>query len=505
MSLFHSTVSRRDFMKGLGMTSAGIGTASVVAPTFRDMDELVASAQSVHPKNPWWVKERNFLDSTTEIDWDKMQRFEGGKYDPMGSLSIANQNKFNATVPVRRKQFILDNAPGKSLRDFALNMSSVGYATSGAFIWGPYVKLAGVKGYFLGEQGLVVTPKALGVPNWEGTPEENARMMRSVFQHMGASDVSFGQIIEDKTKKLINLSTADYGPNMRIEFEDVEKAYVVDDGKPAPTGKMVIPNKCKSVIVFKIRQSQEMTKKGNSYMARSGSNKAYDQLAITNYRVKSFLNGIGYDAMSGGTYGITCARPGWGSLFGLGELARTQQLIAPVEGPVMRATAIMITDLPLPVTNPIDSGTNKFCYTCRKCANICPSGAIYKEQEPDFIRTPLNSTGGVQDYPADELKPELFNNSPGYKRWPLNHFACRSYWTLNTASCNFCIGACVFNKSSQSSIHEIIKTAIGTTPVLNSFFTSMDQNFGYGHLPEDQWENWWDEEHAVSPMPFTNY
>jgi len=494
-------------MKGLGIAGAGFGSAAVIPRVFHDMDEVIGSPQGVHPKNPWWVKERDFLNPTTEIDWARMQRFEGGKYNPMGSLTLENQQKINAETSASRKKALLENAPGKTLRDFSLNMSAVGYATTGPWIWGPYVKRAGVKGYFLGEQDSIMTPEMLGVPRWEGTPEENARMMRSVFQFMGASEVSFGQIIEDSTKKLINLSTSDYGPDMRIVFEDVNKAYVVDDNRPPPltTGKMVIPNRCKSVIVFKIRQSQEMTKKGNGFIARAGSNKAYDQLAITNYRVKAFLNGIGYEAMSGGTYGITCARPGWGTLFGLGELARTQQLIAPTEGPVMRSTAIMITDLPLPVTNPIDAGTNKFCHTCLKCAQICPSGAIYMGKDPDFIQTPLDHTGGVTGYPADQLKPELFNNSPAYKRWPLNHFACRSYWAINGASDNWCIGACVFNKFDDSTVHTLVKGVVGTTSVFNSFFTNMDQAFGYAHQPEEDWDNWWDEEHAVTSMPFTNY
>ncbi|MEL7561879.1 MAG: reductive dehalogenase [Dehalogenimonas sp.] len=490
-------------MKNLGIAGAGIGAAAAAAPAFTDMADVISKAQSIHPKNPWYVKEREYLNPTTEIDWNKMERFEGGPYDPVKCLSTADYQKIMAEMGANRKNFILNNAPGKTLRDFALNMSAAAYPN--AVIWGPYVKHARVKGYFLGEQGSVFTPQMLGVPRWEGTPEDNARMMRSVFQHFGAAEVSFGEIIEGKTKKLINLSTTDWGPNMRIMFEDVDKAYVVDDGKDLATGKMVIPNRCKSVIVFKIRQSQEMTKKGNSYIARSGSNKAYDQLAITNYRVKAFLNGIGYEAMSGGTFGITCARPGWGALFGMGELARSMQMIAPTEGPVMRATAIMVTDLPLPVTNPIDAGTNKFCHSCFKCADICPSGAIYKEPNPDFIQCPTNHSGGVPGYVAEKLKPETFNNSPGYKRWPLNHFACRSYWTVNSASDNWCIGACVFNKMDEATIHPLIKMTVGASPVFNGFFTNMDIAFGYDHQPEDKWEDWWNEEHKVVPMPFTNY
>jgi hypothetical protein len=34
MSKFHSTVSRRTFMKGLGLAGAGLGTAAATAPVF---------------------------------------------------------------------------------------------------------------------------------------------------------------------------------------------------------------------------------------------------------------------------------------------------------------------------------------------------------------------------------------------------------------------------------------------------------------------------------------
>jgi histidinol-phosphate/aromatic aminotransferase/cobyric acid decarboxylase-like protein len=40
MGKFHSTVSRRTFMKGLGLAGAGIGAAAAAAPVFHDLDEV---------------------------------------------------------------------------------------------------------------------------------------------------------------------------------------------------------------------------------------------------------------------------------------------------------------------------------------------------------------------------------------------------------------------------------------------------------------------------------
>ena len=53
---FHSTLSRRDFMKGLGLAGAGIGTVAAVAPAFHDLDEL--TSKGTQTQLDWWVKER---------------------------------------------------------------------------------------------------------------------------------------------------------------------------------------------------------------------------------------------------------------------------------------------------------------------------------------------------------------------------------------------------------------------------------------------------------------
>ena len=88
MSTFHSTVSRREFMKALGLSTAGLSAVAVSAPVFHDLDELMSSEAS--PKKPWWV--RTVDKPTAEVDWDVTKRYDrrnfffstgvGAKYYP---------------------------------------------------------------------------------------------------------------------------------------------------------------------------------------------------------------------------------------------------------------------------------------------------------------------------------------------------------------------------------------------------------------------------------------
>ena len=66
MSIFHSTVTRRDFMKGIGLTGAALGAAGMVAPVYHDMDEVLASETSWW-KRPWYIKEREH-DNHNELE-----------------------------------------------------------------------------------------------------------------------------------------------------------------------------------------------------------------------------------------------------------------------------------------------------------------------------------------------------------------------------------------------------------------------------------------------------
>ena len=136
MSMFHSTVSRRDFMKGLGLGAAAIGGVGLVAPVFHDLDELTASGES-KIKRAWWVKEVD--EPTVEIDWSIMKRHHGG-HSTQSSAVVARYpglEAYNAMKKTEKSDAdrMKDNEPGYRLRDAALSGGAISLSGGSTASW----------------------------------------------------------------------------------------------------------------------------------------------------------------------------------------------------------------------------------------------------------------------------------------------------------------------------------------------------------------------------------
>ena len=131
------------------------------------------------------------------------------------------------------------NMPGRTLRDLGLKMCGWG---------GKLYRRSRPTWYkeFHEGSGAAPTPGQMGVPKWQGTAEENARMVRAALRISGASTVGFVELTE-KTKKLIwtNVYHPPFAPYV---FEEADHPVAAPD-------KAVIPNKCKYAIVYTTRQS----------------------------------------------------------------------------------------------------------------------------------------------------------------------------------------------------------------------------------------------------------
>lgn len=439
---YHSTLSRRDFMKFLGLGAASVGLASAARP-LADLDEAMASpvAESVQP---FWVK--NVSKPTIEIDWDVIQRFDQRNVTFASAKKLLGDDRYNEVLKKaeqRAKNGAINNTPGLTVRDQALEAAAWGWRNITVAWTGDVI---------------TETPEERGIPQWKGTPEEAARTVRVAARYFGASDVGFVKLTE-QTKKLI--FTSDRGGSALV-FEDTDKPY------EEPKKKRVIPTgRDLWGIVFMIPQSLIMTKRGDVGGFGESVGYAYARVNFTAERIHSFLHALGYWHMGGDGKSVG-PTPAWGTLAGLGEMSRTNRLVSPKYGNTFRTTGIILTDLPLAESQPIDAGIWKFCQTCKKCAEKCPSGAISMADKPSReVVGPWNNPG-IVGYYDDALK---------------------CWEQLTISGCSTCHAVCPYNKMDKAVLHDLVKFTIAKAPVFNGIIRSMDDAFGYGLFenPEDFW------------------
>jgi epoxyqueuosine reductase len=451
---YHTSQSKRGFMMTLGLEGDTHGDVPG-SSQYRDLDEVTASPVAER-KLPWWIKEVD--KPTVEIDWSQMKRFNSSNIMFVNGFAEAvgsdNAKKLSRQAAKKAIESILENEPGYTLREKALVAG--GWLTS----------LLTTEHAFLGPElpvpfSMSGIPDEFDYPRYEGTPEENTRMVRSAAKFYGADSVGVVEL-DENTRKLIY--EFDGWDGRKWEFEDVDRAYETER-------KKVIPYKVKWVIVYAIRMSPLSLATAPAALATAASSLAYSQGTSVQLRLQQFINRLGYQCLADGNMGTSGNSPGFGVLAGLGELSRLNRMISPKWGPLVRVYKV-VTDLPLAPTKPIDAGIFRFCRTCKKCAEFCPSNALSIETEPSWeVQGPWNNPG-VKTY---------------YEKAP----NCFSHWLrIGGHDCGICLAACPFSKQDDSfiHIHNTVRQIISTTSVFNGVFRKLDTDPGYGRNPE----TWWD-------------
>jgi epoxyqueuosine reductase len=441
-----SLFSRRDILK-LAMAAAVTGP---VANPYLDRLLTVESSDPLHPLRPWWVKEVN--NPTTEINWDQLQRFDEWRTTRGSFADYVGKDRNDQLTALQTetiKKNIIANKPGFKLRDYALNDCWNNGAIAKSFL-GP---------------GKSATPEQRGVPKWTGTPEEAAEMIRAMLVHAGAAQVGFVHL-DDKTRKLVY--GHDPAPDKKeLRFADVDQPSENDTTR-------IIPNKAEWVIVYTIQMSGETLRSAPSETACQTTSLTYSRSNNIQAQLQEFLRGLGYYGLGEATTNALGIAPAFGVLAGLGELGRTNRLISPEHGTMVRVFKL-ITNLPLPSSKPIDAGILQFCKVCKKCAEACPSGALSMEMEPTWqVKGPWNN--------------------PGHKAWFEDSTKCMTYWRQITNNCTTCFSVCPFAKKDKALVHALVKAAIAGTPAFDAAFRNMDDMLGYGK-PTDP-ESWWKQDLA---------
>ncbi len=451
MSKYHSSVSRRDFMKGLGLAGAGLAAA----PAFNDLDELIAGADNSGYRK-WWQKDRDFENLTTSIDWDTFKPYDTRKLYLM-PLSVVKRQAEERDA--RHLDGINNKVAGSTLRDLALDE-----ATYDNFNM-----------LHLGWQGntRTSTPASRSVSPWEGSREDNLRMMRAAGHYYGAPRVGAIEINEH-TKRLFDLGTT--------VWEDIPAAFM--DTK----GVYHIPNKCQWILTWVTKQNYPQSlyalrtdDNGDPFhnkvfeLGQAARNASYSHAPQIRWNITGFLHGLGYMALQPETR----ANVPFGLFSGLAEQGRTAYSCSPDYGLSIRYIDWAITDLPLEPTKPIDAGVVEFCKSCKRCAEICPPGALSLENDTSWDVAGEWNRGGFKGF---------------HQHWQ----KCAEWGGPH--DCSNCQLSCPFNHPPDAAIHDIVRAIAGTTPILNGFFADMDKNFGYARQKSDaQRAGWWERDLAKWP------
>jgi reductive dehalogenase len=440
-------VSRRDFLKTLGVAGATLGAAGAVGLTAAG-DTFGAPMSGGITRRPWWV--RQVAEPTTGIDWSRIERVNAASDtllgQALGRFETPEENeRLTQLQRENERQRVLNNEAGYRLKDNALHS---------AFD----VVRDRMPRSFLGPQ-LAPRPEDEGFERWEGTPEENAALLKVAMKQMGAAIVGIVRL-DDNTRKLVYSVDPD---GKRIEFEDVPWGYETED-------KRVIPNRAQWMVVYGVQMSELGIKRAPTKIAQIATTEAYQRGLMIQNNTQEFLRGLGYQGLGEATLNGLGIAPAFAVLAGLGELSRLNRVVTPEYGPMVRIFKL-ITDLPLEPDSPIDAGIARFCRSCKKCAEACPPSALSFETEPGW--TPVGEW-----------------NNAGHQAWFENSVRCKRYWyeELGT-NCGICFSVCPFSKQNASFMHDLIRMQIATVPGLDSIIRNMDDAFGYGvqKNPEDWW------------------
>ncbi|AKG54383.1 reductive dehalogenase [Dehalogenimonas sp. WBC-2] len=516
MNKFHSSVSRRDFMKGLGMAGAGIGAASLAAPVFNDLDELTSSAPGPIHNYPWFVKELDQYDATFEHDWSKLTQtderhtiqcsWQGtpevkawmDDRDGAGTAAKAAEAK-----SAYDKQGLTQPRGWAGLRNMAYR-GTFGYGTN----------MDSPNGFM---PPAVATPTSRGIPRWEGTPEENSQMIKAGLLLNGACDVAFHEL-DDKMSKFI--FTNDFHDGKPYLWEDVEVGYETGEtgtSKSPRAGKRVLPKKAMWAINYSLQMS-------NDSINNNFSDRRYGHGRVIQRQLQGWLSGLGYVAHGPLDYTNNFSENvAFAVLGGVSEVARWYSSISPTFGSSLGVSATIVTDLPLAPTYPIDAGIHRMCFDCMKCAEVCPGGAISRMGEPNgpIVKDPTwdalgpwNRWSGRSAFDAKHPELGKIDNKNGYKgvdepgfmkHWWFSPCDCNLTPAINTCGSFGCGSRCVFANGTESIVHSLVKTTVAVTPIFNSFFKQMDGIFGYpkfdygidGQGVQDNLDQFWNNQSST--------
>lgn len=232
--------------------------------------------------------------------------------------------------------------------------------------------------------------------------------------------------------------------------------------------KIELPENCTNAIIMAVEMNYDSSRYSPDGISGASTGLGYSMQAVLANLLAVFIRGLGYQAVPSGN--DTALSVPLSIAAGLGELGRMGLLITKKYGPRVRICKVF-TDLPLYYDDPTLFGVERFCQTCKKCADHCPSKAISYEDK-------------TNEGPS-------ISNFSGVRKWYIDPERCFLFWNKNWMDCNNCIRACPFNKP-HGLLHDTVRFFIKQLPVFNRFMILMDDLLGYGRSLSSSEKDFWE-------------
>ena len=463
-------------MKALGLSGAGLGAAAALtAPGFHDLDEVMASTGPGF-KREWWIKERDFLNPSQDIDWGIMKRFNN-RLDTHSANILATYPSYNKDIDKRKADGaamtaarLANQDPGYSQAFRALNNGKSERATYPAWTF---------TGTFSDKKSYGSTNVDLGLPKWTGTPEEAYKLFYAAMRYYGYTWLGVAELDETWRTKLTQIYSTT-GTNSMYAYEAVDAPYIAADPTGVSKEKWVIPTN-KQIYGLGLSEATSPEARKCPSAISNGNNPIADKATFIRNRLSGFLNALGYNIFGNtGDQSMPFHTGVIGPLTGYAESCRQNNYTLSAENGPHHMDHSMLTDFPLMPTKPIDAGMWKFCAGCATCAKHCMGQAISLDKEPTY------------DIPTTDGQPSLFHNA-GPKAFWLNWVACATNREACGGDCwpqkggRMCWIQCPMGNDKGAMIHTLVRATVANTSVFNSFFATMEEKMGYGPYEPDQW------------------
>ncbi len=456
MTKHHPTNNSKHLTPETGRSPNLPPVLTVGGDRFHDIDEVLSSP-TASTAQPGWVLTREINNPTCEISWEAIQRFDGREsLHTIHSIAKYVGGVFNVYDAIKKGN-------DKLLADIKHSPRGMYYQ---ALIEGcritPYFGKT-----FLGREHAERSAIYREPVRWQGTPEENLRLITAAAKYYGAQDIGSAELNDIERKLLFtfprgnNRPPASYGKSKAStnDFthnwpppDDIIKPIVFEDVPCGYEGrnKYVIP--LKPLWIISIMMPTIRLAPNDELLAVSNYDaNIYRTHTAVQTCLQDFLRALGYQGMGypDDSQGLLPAASG-AVLSGLAEMSRNNNYcISPSHGTMVRFFS-MITDLPLAPTHPIDAGLFSHCHTCHECANICPVSAISLDSEPSW--EPPN-IGQIPNKYTSSGKKLFFDKT----------HICKKFSLEQSHDCGICMVHCPFN-SALSKCLGVFSISAGSSP-----------------------------------------